>query len=400
VDVSVSVFAATIETILLKVYCNGVVSSCPTNLREILAEIANAGQTDLTRSREYLLDMAEARLRELGTKQLPQLDSILTKFNLARQARVDSAWLASKVPNRAKQRSIDAEYHSNEARRELVSLLDTGEATPAQLALVEAVRRKMGDYQYGIGSFAYELFQNADDATAELEEMQGGTISNARHFVLEFDSRSGLVEVFHWGRPINRYEYSGFNLGLKRGYDQDLQKMLTLNFSDKGTEGVNYSGVVTGRFGLGFKSIFFLAQEPAVISGRLAFCIKGGFFPVPLNAVTAEDLRTKAGAFGHDDYTPTAIRLCRAQDVKLEELAQAMDGFAQVAPLLPLFSRAIGAVTITRDGKTSTWRNQEIELSNRLVFSEVGGYPHRPPGGIRRARESSGCRVFNRRPLV
>jgi hypothetical protein len=371
---AVAAFAATIETILLKAYCNGVVSLCPSNLREVLSGIANAGQTDLKRSREYLLDMAEARLRELGAKHVPELNSILRTFAEARNARVDSSLLASNAPARSRQRSEDAVSLSNTAKQGLLALLETDQRNATQLALVEAVKRKMRDYQYSLDSFAYELFQNADDATAELEEMQGGAESKARHFALELDSRSGVVEVFHWGRPINRYEYSGFNQGLTRGYDQDLQKMLTLNFSDKGVDGLNQPGLVTGRFGLGFKSVFFLTQEPEVISGRLAFSVRGGFFPVPLSPIVAEDLRCKAETLGHSDYTPTGIRLSRAQEVDAEELTQTIERFVEIAPLLPIFARAIQLVTITNNGATTTWRNVQAKLSERVVVSEVGRY--------------------------
>ncbi len=77
---AVAVFAATIQTIILKVYCNGVSDLCPANLREVLSGIADAGQTNLKRSRSYLLDIAEARLRELGVKDVPQLSTVLQNF--------------------------------------------------------------------------------------------------------------------------------------------------------------------------------------------------------------------------------------------------------------------------------------------------------------------------------
>src|SRR5208282_2340673 len=233
---------------VLKVHCNGVSSSCPSNIREVLSDIADAGQTDLKRSRSYLLDMAEARLRELGVKDVPQLNSVLQKFTEARQARVDAELLANNAPAKAKQRSADAEKLSDFAKRELVALLEADQENATQRGLVDAVRRKMSDYQYGLDSLAFELFQNADDAVAELEEMQNSEDPQARRFILRLDNEQKAVEIVHWGRPINRYEYPGFYEGLKRGYDQDLQKMLTLNFSDKGVNPGNHPGFVTGRF--------------------------------------------------------------------------------------------------------------------------------------------------------
>lgn len=371
---AIAVFASTIQTIVLKVHCNGVSSSCPSNIREVLSDIADAGQTDLKRSRSYLLDMAEARLRELGVKDVPQLNSVLQKFTEARQARVDAELLANNAPAKAKQRSADAERLSDFAKRELVALLEADQENATQRGLVDAVRRKMSDYQYGLDSLAFELFQNADDAVAELEEMQNSEDPQARRFILRLDNEQKAVEIVHWGRPINRYEYPGFYEGLKRGYDQDLQKMLTLNFTDKGVNPGNHPGFVTGRFGLGFKSVFFSAQQPEVISGRLAFCIRGGFFPVPLFHSVAEDMRASAASFGPKGLTPTAIRLKWAHHLKHSDITNTVEHFVEIAPILPIFARSIRTVTVTKDNTPTTWTTRETNLteSGRLSYVQVG----------------------------
>ena len=293
----VAVFASTIQTILLKVHCNGVARLCPTNLKMVLDEIADAGQADLRRSRIYLLDMAEARLKELGVRNVPKLDSILRDFEDARQARVDAEMLESRAPVKAQQRRDDASKLVESAKQELLVLLEVDQESSTRSMLVDAVRNKMIDFQYSLGSVAFELFQNADDALAELEEMQNGLDPKARQFVVHLDSQQKILEIVHWGRPINRHEFAGFPDGRKRGYDQDLQKMLTLNFSDKGIHTDNRPAIVTGRFGLGFKSVFFVSEQPEVISGRLSFEIRGGFFPVPLPLAVAEEMRTTPAAW-------------------------------------------------------------------------------------------------------
>jgi hypothetical protein len=371
---TIAVFAATIQTIVLKVYCNGVASTCPSNIREVLSDIADAGQTDLKRSRSYLLDMAEARLRELGVKGVPQLNAVLQKFTEARQARVDAEWLANNAPIKAQKRSADAERLSNLAKCELVDLLEADEENATQRGLVDAVRRKMNDYQYGLDSFSFELFQNADDAVAELEEMQNSEDDQTRRFVLRLDIQQKMVEIVHWGRPINRYEYPGFYEGLKRGYHEDLQKMLTLNFSDKGVNPGNNPGFVTGRFGLGFKSVFFLTQQPEVISGRLAFCIRGGFFPVPLSHAVAEDMHASAAAVGARGYAPTAMRLKWAQNLNHSEISDRIDHFFEVAPILPIFARSIRTLILAKEETSTTWTTRETSLTEtgRLSYVQVG----------------------------
>jgi len=370
----VAVFASTIGTILLKVHCNGVSSLCPSNLPQVLSGIADAGQTNLKRSRSYLLDIAEARLRELGVRDVPQLSAVLQKFSEAQRARVDSEILAENNPGKAKQRASDAERLLAFAKRDLVGLLEAEPENATQRRLVDAVRRKMNDYQYSLGSIAFELFQNADDAVAEIEEMQNSELQDARRFVLRMDTQERVLEVCHWGRPINHYEHPGFQDGVRRGYDQDLEKMLTLNFSDKGVGPDRRPALVTGRFGLGFKSVFFLAQEPEVISGRLAFRIKAGFFPVPLLPSVATELRGVASELGVCRVAPTAIRLKWAQHIRNSEAADAVNDFVSLAPLLPVFSRRIHTLTVVQDGQNTTWTAAETHLTDtgRSTFVQIG----------------------------
>lgn len=362
-DDAVAVFASTVETIVLRVYCNGVAAICPDNIPEVLSEIARAGQSDLRRSQTYLLDMAEARLKELGVRDVPHLNSVLQKFSGARSARVEAELIGNNAPNRSRQLIAEADNLQKLAKHELLQLLEAEEENETQSKLVDAVRRKMNDYQYSLDSLAFELFQNADDAVAELEEMQRTTLAQARQFTIRVDDGHTSIDVVHWGRPINRYEYPGFNEGLKRGYDQDLQKMLTLNFSDKGIDHESTCGLVTGRFGLGFKSVFFLTQQPEIISGRLAFCVKGGFFPVALSQQVAEELRTMAPPARYAGLTPTIMRFASANYLREAEVVKAFRAFAEKAPLLPIFSRRIRTLSIAQGSQKTEWTASEVELT-------------------------------------
>lgn len=372
---AVSIFSSTIETILLRAHCNRVAAKCPARIKEFLSKIADSGQSDLRRSQAYLLDMAEARLKEMGVRGVPGLDSVLQKFKDARQARVDAEMFESRTETLAKQRRDEAAKLVGAAKQELVDLLnDTGDGNACR-ALVEAVRRKMTDFQYSDMSVTFELFQNADDAAAEFEEMQQGTDGLIHRFVIESDRQEGTLEIFHWGRAINRYEYPGFSSGLKRGYDQDLLKMLTLNFSDKGVLPGDGPAIVTGRFGLGFKSVFFVSEEPQVVSGRLAFEIRGGFFPVPLPQATAEGLRNKAQAHAPANAVPTAIKLKGSPGTE-DTISRTLEAFIRYAPLLTIFSRKMRSIVAKQDGAApNIWTNMESSLTEGglVTCAQVGG---------------------------
>ena len=318
--------------------------------------------------------MAEARLKELGVRQVPKLDSVLQKFADARQARVDAEMLEPRAPAKAQQRRCDASKLVESAKQELFVLLNADQESSTRSLLVDAIRHKMIDFQYSLGSVAFELFQNADDAVAELEEMQNGLDPKAQKFVVHLDSQEKILAIFHWGRPINRHGFGDFAHGLKRGYDQDLQKMLTLNFSDKGVHTNDRPAIVTGRFGLGFKSVFFVSERPEVVSGRLAFEIRGGFFPVRLPLDVAEEMRDNARKLSADSQAPTLVRLKWAPYAQVDDLSDAIENFKRAAPLLTIFSRNLRTLIVVQDGTTKTWMNVEDKLteSGRATCAQVG----------------------------
>ncbi len=205
--------------------------------------------------------------------------------------------------------------------------------------------------------------------------MRGALDRQEQKFFLSLNTEKMVLEIIHWGRPINRYESAGFQEGLKRGYDQDLQKMLTLNFSDKGVGTDGRLANVTGRFGLGFKSVFFVSDQPEIISGRLTFEIRGGFYPLGLPPSKAEEIREKArNLAGTDAVVPTVIRLKLAEEIDVEELSWAIDKFTQAVPLLTIFSRDIRSLEVIRETIPYTWESVEEMLteSGRVNMSKVG----------------------------
>jgi hypothetical protein len=135
--------------------------------------------------------------------------------------------------------------------------------------LLAAVRGKIRDFGYSASRVLFELFQNADDAYSQ----QDATIKDDCFRVEIWSEGSGGFRVVHWGRPINHLG-SDARDGRRLGHDRDLLNMLLMNFSEKrpGEE-------LTGKFGLGFKSVHVLSDSVGIASGFIALRTVGGFVP-------------------------------------------------------------------------------------------------------------------------
>jgi hypothetical protein len=208
-----------------------------------------------------------------------------------------------------------------------------------QSAILEAIKTKISsNYQYHPESVPFELFQNADDAVVELEEMSC-QLEQSQHFVLSWDERR--LTVIHWGRPINWFRYGHYSgeEGKKRGFDTDLKKMLVLNSSTKGEK-------VTGKFGLGFKSVFLICQKPRILSGhptisskQLGFQIMAGFLPKALND---EERRQLVDTL--QSKTPNHLPVGTLFELALDKAYtpnHIVDSFQQVVGVLLAFSKRI-----------------------------------------------------------
>lgn len=361
---AISVFARTIETILYEAYCNRIRSMVPSNLHGFLAQNAESGQSDLRRSQLSLMAQAEARLRELRAREHAVFVSVMKMFEDARQAQVDAEMLEQNAPDKARKKRDASEGLIKRARHDLREILEGEHHADARRYLVEAIRRRMYDFQYNLSVMLLELFQNADDAVSEWDEMKQGLSPHENHFVLWMSNVERRLDVIHWGRPINRHAFVGFEHGSRRGYDLDLEKMLTLNFSDKGAGAPGESALVTGKFGLGFKTVFFVTDEPMVVSGRLAFRIRGGFYPIPLRPNEALALRRVADVHGNRDLVPTAIRLQWSDDATTADVLTVINKFRHLAPLLALFGRRIRRISLKAGEESQVIECQEKKLSS------------------------------------
>lgn len=236
--------------------------------------------------------------------------------------------------------------YAEQLLEELCTALDND--ADVQSEGLEAIRRRVSSSGYELASIPFELFQNADDAVAELEEFQG--TARPEEFVVQ--EQFGLVRFVHWGRSINQYAYGTTNRR-DEDYDADLEKMLVLNASEK--PGARYTRV-TGKFGLGFKSVFLATDEPRVLSGRLGFQVVCGFWPQDL---PFDDRLRLEGSLGEDPKRRggTVIELPLRPDLLAEDMLRR---FRSLSPIQVALARRIRCIRIEggTDLAESHWRER------------------------------------------
>ena len=234
--------------------------------------------------------------------------------------------------------------------------------SPDARAVLAAVRERIRRvFQYAEASVLVELFQNADDALTERLASDGwyGSGGDALDaFVVRpagSGDRGGLAAC-HWGRPVNSWAGLSPEQGRHKRYDEDIERMLLMEESAKPSEKTLR---LTGRFGLGFKSVYLATDEPWLRSGGIAFAIRGGVLPYALGPeqleLTSRCLREVAtdllGASESDSRidTGTVVMLPSAQgagDGAPEPLAASLEFFRQHVVGLVTFSHSIRRIVV------------------------------------------------------
>ena len=243
----------------------------------------------------------------------------------------------------------------NQELEKLANCIDRNQ--DEQQAIVQAVRSKLKQYQYDSSSIPFELFQNADDAVVQLGQFHAHHAEGcevppaARRFMV--DERADGLGFVHWGRPVNARGPVGFD-GQRRGYDRDLENMLILSATDKGDD----EGV-TGKFGLGFKSVLLACEQPRIISGRLAVRVVSGILPQPWE--DAQEARQRLTTLGAGSRLPGT--LMDLPEVTGELRARVMDRFHRIGGILCVFGQAIRSITcVAESGSESTWSWRPTEI--------------------------------------
>lgn len=222
--------------------------------------------------------------------------------------------------------------------------------TPLQDAIRKSIIRQLSNSQYDTSSIPFELFQNADDALVERIE-HGKNINNQipeEQMIFIVENHENNLAFKHFGREINRaYDEKD------SAYIYDLENMLSLHSSYKNND------KETGKFGLGFKSVYFICDEPVIRSGDLQLKIIGGFYP------------EKIEKYAQLKSNETKIELLPRNDVNIENV---LHNFKINAPFQAVFGKAIHNISIF--DKKYIWSPenqlaQNAKIDNSIFFYNI-----------------------------
>ena len=328
------------------------------NLDEVFDDLAQSEQLDIKIAQNLLLNSAFFYVQQLEMHRVDNgLSTALQKWDEARRLRTEAEHTGDLDMVNGVVEELQLE------QQELQNLIQSDEA--AQHSLLTAVRRKIRQYQYTPQCVPFEIFQNADDAVVEHFEMYGDSPqenTDTTRFVIQ--QEDDKIAFIHWGRPINKFRSAQLD-GRARGFHKDLEKMLILSNSDK-TES---PGNVTGKFGLGFKSVFLVTSKPRVASGQLGFEAMGGFFPKQLTGEPLRELQRQIEACQNDGKEGTIISI-QAEECSVQEF---LKDFWDVVHFIPVFARKIRRCEWIKNGQPRSWEWNEERLgpSQRICVGEL-----------------------------
>lgn len=332
---------------------NSVYNQKKSNLQFLWAELEKSDQLSLVIARDLILESLPFYLQQLKVaSRNPNLETALNDLRKLQKEK-------SEASNNHKL-TAGIEESILKARESLANLMATNK--DVQKVVLDGVKKRVKQNQYEVSSIVFEIFQNADDAVHELQALRVDDgydpypVASIGRFVSEI-GQDKMVRLVHWGRPIN---YTGHGKARKPAYQDDLEKMLILSASDK--DEVNG---VTGKFGLGFKSVLLATDSPRILSADLKFEIVGGCLPVPWTS-TENSLNTLKF---HRDSEHTQLR-GTLLELSVPDPKKLLSRFNALAGVQVIFSREIR--TINADGEKHIWAmNKLIAECNGVELDDV-----------------------------
>jgi hypothetical protein len=311
------------------------------DLSALFQVLIDTAQVEIQVAQSLVIESALGLLRQIGGHAHTGIRQALELWDKAREAEAEADAL------RIASRRSYAEGQRQRAKQAIRDLLRSDSS--AQAAVLEEVRRKLKQYQYDATSVAFELWQNADDAVCELEKLGGpSTGVDTNQFTLSVTRNQ--LKALHFGRLINQYRVPGGPSREGLGFKRDLEKMVVQSISDKSEVSAHAGSALTGKFGLGFKSVFLVSDEPEAFSGSLDFAIRGGIYPVRLAEQRREVLVAELRGLAPEHWRHgTMIRLpFRGDGGPNSDEVVAL--FHRLAPLLVIFSRKLKRLRLQHEG--------------------------------------------------
>ena len=337
--------------------------------RPLFEKLSEAVQLHVRVAQNMIVEQALAFLRQVGAQEHPKVRDALAKWDDARRQEA-----VEEAHNLDPRRSSELRREARDRIRNLLS----GDAD-VQATVLRGVQRKLSEFQYLAASVPFELWQNADDAVAELVRL-GIDPRHAADLGFFSQKSGGDLCFVHWGRPINEFAGPDGKNCRAAGFDRDLEKMLVTAISDKSDAHHPGSLALTGKFGLGFKSVFLVSDAPEILSASVDFVIRGGIYPVRLEDAQRNELLASLRAIAPNDARRgTLIRL----PLRTANADDVLGLFRQLAPVLVIFSRRLKRLRFREAGgeqRELRWEPEPL-LGGQCEF---GSLPE-PLGGVTNA---------------
>ena len=269
-----NLLASAAETLIVEGFGLQVNEDLHRLVQKTFEDLRESDQLEIRVTQQLILEDAELLLSQLGLQSDSVFGPVLAELTRYKRLRAERDHNQQRFDRKSSwtEREVDEERIT--PNQELRRLLEND--PDGQFRVLKAVRQRIqGHNQYNPAAIPFELFQNADDACQERHELFAS--------LFECDSLTlhisrDVVAVQHYGRCVNQVP-SGSDPRTHKLSD-DLRNMLTPWLSSKdGSDNETSDMQLTGKFGLGFKSVFLVSDRPRILSGRIACEIVGGVFP-------------------------------------------------------------------------------------------------------------------------
>lgn len=337
----------------------------PRNFATFWEDLQNSEQLDIESAQEWLLRSIPHYLPQLGLRSDPDLSPLLKQWQEASMRDIEAKRRAHVRGTLNNTPAADVTSTLYARLRTMLENNDPG-SQAIQRRILAAMRHKIGnEYQYRPEGVVFELFQNADDALLELRPAWDASAPDSDLYTtVVLELRPDALVFAHWGRAINQSRVGSFD-GAQVGYDLDLPKMLSLQDSDKTAN--RQPTPLTGKFGLGFKSVYLITDQPEILSGRLAFDITGGIYPRRIieRRQVLEELRSSYTGGRQKRATGTIFYLPHESGIMGDNCParRAFAAFAEFAHFIVIFAKQIRHCTLRRPGWADThvsWLPQPV----------------------------------------